>query len=177
VYRLLFSVAALVFGAGIVTAQEPGLADGPRLLAPFKQGLLQALRDGLAEGPEEAIAACRLEAPRIAETHSIDGVRVGRTSHRLRNPANAAPEWVAPILEAYAEDQADRMPRTVTLPDNRKGYVEPIILQPLCVTCHGDNLAPELASRIRDLYPTDRAIGYQVGDLRGVFWAEFSRAD
>ena len=172
-YRLLSFVAACLFAAGMVEAQESELAPGPRLLAPFKQDLLQALRDGLAQGPVEAIAACQLKAPEIADALSHDGVRLGRTSHRLRNPSNAAPEWVVPILEAYANNQSDRAPTTVSLGNDRSGYVEPIILQPLCLTCHGDNLAPEVASRIEALYPTDRAVGYQVGDLRGVFWAEF----
>ncbi|NNC63672.1 MAG: DUF3365 domain-containing protein, partial [Gammaproteobacteria bacterium] len=108
-----------------------------------------------------------------AEALSRDGVRVGRASHRLRNPSNAAPDWVAPILDEYANEPSDRTPRTVSLGTDRSGYIEPIVLQPLCLTCHGDNLAPEVASRIRELYPADRAVGYQAGDLRGVFWAEF----
>lgn len=125
----------------------------------------------------EAIAACQLKAPEIADALSRDGVRVGRTSHRLRNPSNTAPEWVVPILEAYANDQSDWAPKTVALRNSRSGYVEPIILQPLCLTCHGDDLAPEVGSRIKELYPTDRAVGYEVGDLRGVFWAEFPRSE
>jgi hypothetical protein len=65
----------------------------------------------------------------------------------------------------------------VALPGERSGYVEPIGVQPLCLTCHGESLAPDLASRIEELYPADRAVGYRVGDLRGVFWAEFPRAE
>lgn len=172
-YRLLSFVVVLAFAVGVGEAQESALAPGPRLLAPFKQDLQQALIDGLAQGPEEAIAACRVRAPEIADALSRDGVRVGRASHRLRNPSNAAPDWVAPILDAYANDPSDRAPRTVSLGNNRSGYVEPIVLQPLCLTCHGDSLAPEVAARIRELYPADRAVGYQVGDLRGVFWTEF----
>jgi hypothetical protein len=170
-------VAALVVAAGLVNAQEPEPARGAKLLAPFKRDLQQALRDGLAQGPVEAIAACRVRAPEIADSLSRDGIRVGRTSDRLRNPSNVGPDWVAPILEAYAASPADRAPRTVALPDGRSGYVEPIRVQPPCLTCHGENLAPDVASRIRELYPADRAVGYRVGDLRGVFWVEFPRAE
>jgi hypothetical protein len=171
--RLAPLAVVLVFSAGVVGAQEAGVIQGARLLAPFKRDLQQALLDGLAQGPEEAIAACRTRAPGIAEALSRDGVRVGRASHRLRNLSNAAPDWVAPILDEYANEPSDRAPRTVSLGADRSGYVEPIVLQPLCLTCHGDNLAPEVASRIQELYPADRAVGYQAGDLRGVFWAEF----
>ena len=102
---------------------------------------------------------------------------MGRTSDRLRNPSNTGPAWVESILEAYLANPSDRDPRTVSLENDRLGYVEPIILQPLCLTCHGDNLAPDVASRIKELYPADRAVGFQVGDLRGVFWIEFPRVE
>jgi hypothetical protein len=166
-----------VFAAGIVEADEAEVAAGARLLAPFKQDLQRALRDGLARGPVEALAACRVQAPEIASIRSRDGIRLGRTSHRLRNPDNAAPEWVRPFLDAYTSNPSDRAPRTVALPDARSGYVEPILLQPLCLACHGDTLAPDVASRIQELYPTDSAVGFQVGDLRGVFWIEFPREE
>jgi hypothetical protein len=148
-------------------------ARGAALLAPFKRDLKAALQEGLARGPVEAIGACRVEAPAIAKRLSHDGVRVGRASQRLRNPANAAPDWVRPILEAYAADEADRAPRTVSIAEDRMGYAEPILVQPLCLTCHGESLAPELAARIEALYPEDRATGYELGDLRGVFWVEY----
>jgi hypothetical protein len=101
---------------------------------------------------------------------------VGRASHRLRNPANVPPEWVAPILDAYVASSADRAPRAVPLADGRWGYVEPILLQPPCLACHGETLAPDVASRIAALYPDDRATGFRVGDLRGVFWIEYPAA-
>ena len=58
-------------------------------LKPFKQKLMQALTDGLQQGPVAAIDKCQLEAPMIAAALSQDGIRVGRSSHRLRNPGNA----------------------------------------------------------------------------------------
>ena len=52
------------------------------------------------------------------------------------------------------------------------GYVEPIRIQPLCLTCHGEALAPAVGARIRALYPEDAAAGFALGDLRGVWWVE-----
>ena len=49
------------------------------------------------------------------------------------------------------------------------------MVQPLCLSCHGSELAPDIATQITDLYPEDRAVGFEVGDLRGVFWLEFPR--
>lgn len=150
-----------------------GIERGREILAPFKKQLQGALRAGLAQGPVEAISACRVEAPRIAAASSHDGVEVGRTSHRLRNPANAPRPWVAPLLEAFVAGEEGAEPRAVALPDGRVGYVEPIRLQGVCLTCHGARLAPPVAARIEALYPEDQAVGFAEGDLRGLFWAEF----
>jgi hypothetical protein len=141
------------------------------LLVPFKQELMHALTEGMATGPESAIAACSIQAPGIAAALSVDGVRVGRTSHRLRNSANEGPEWVAPILARYLEREA--RPVIVTLDDDRVGYVEPIMLAPLCTSCHGESIAPGVADAIAERYPDDEATGFAIGDLRGVFWVEF----
>jgi len=156
-----------------VAAAEAESAHGAELLAPFKRELKATLTAGLAAGPVEAIGACRLQAPSIAAAHTQDNVRIGRTSHRLRNPENIAPDWVAPILTEYLAEASARSPRTVLLPNGRTGYSEPILVQPPCLTCHGESLAPAVAAKIAELYPDDRAIGFRPGDLRGAFWVEF----
>ncbi|MBW2376809.1 MAG: DUF3365 domain-containing protein [Deltaproteobacteria bacterium] len=48
-------------------------------------------------------------------------------------------------------------------------------MQPLCVTCHGAELPPDLRARLAELYPEDQATGYAAGDFRGVFWVELPR--
>lgn len=164
---------ALLLVANTNQAQESELARGAELLAPFKQNLQQALKSGLAESPVTAIEVCRVKAPGIADALSVEGVSMGRSSHRLRNPDNTAPEWASPILQAYLDDPSHRKPRTIELGEGRWGYVEPIAVQPLCLTCHGSELPPNVAEKISELYPEDHATGFEVGDLRGIFWLEF----
>ncbi len=171
-HRVSCFILGLALIAGLAQAQASGPAQAPEELAHFKRDLQEALRAGLARGPVEAIEACQLRAPEIAGALSKDGVRVGRASHRLRNPENVAPDWVVPILAAYVADPSDREPRTTALANGRSGYAEPILTQPLCLTCHGAALAPDVAERIGSLYPEDEAVGFDVGDLRGVFWIE-----
>ncbi len=138
-------------------------AEGAALLAPFKANLKAELVEAMQAGPIEAIAVCNTAAPAIAESLSVDGVRMGRSSHKLRNPANVAPEWL---------DLSD-LPVVVELENGRHGYAEPIVMQTLCLVCHGETLQPEIAARIAELYPDDRATGFKEGDLRGAFWVEF----
>ena len=148
-------------------------ARGQAILAPFKSALQSALRDGLAEGPVNAIGVCRHDAPELAARASTGSVRVGRTSHKLRNPRNAPEPWMEPLLAHYLEDPGSRAPRSVDLEGGRVGYVEPIFVQAACLACHGESLAPSVDERLGELYPDDRATGFEIGDLRGLFWAEF----
>jgi hypothetical protein len=183
-------LALLVCLASCHPGPEPlgpdALAQAQATLAPFKRELKTALLEGMAEGPIEALQVCRVEAPRIAAENATDTIELGRTSHRLRNPSNAPRPWVEPILAEYvslsepspasedaeASDAKALEPRVVRLSQDRMGYVEPIRVQGLCLTCHGPALDPELAAEIERLYPEDRATGFAAGDFRGVFWLE-----
>ena len=166
-------VATFALTACAAETHEDELARGAELLMPFKQQLQQTLVSGLKQGPAHAITACQLQAPKIANSLSLEGIVVGRTSDRLRNPANASPEWVSPVMDAWLATSTEREPQIVALADSRLGYVEPILLKPMCLTCHGSNLLPDVTARINELYPEDRATDFETGDLRGVFWIEF----
>ena len=148
---------------------------GAQAVLPLKKNLKKALTTGLEHGPVEAISACLVEAPKVAEAASSGAIKVGRTSQKLRNPSNAPKPWMQPFLRLYETDPEQREPGVVLIDDNTVGYVEPIFLQPLCVTCHGAELAPDLQAKLKELYPSDQAIGYAPGDFRGVFWAELPR--
>ena len=58
------------------------------------------------------------------------------------------------------------------LPDGRIAYAEPLVIQPVCLTCHGAEVGPEIKAAIAERYPQDQATGYKLGELRGVIWAE-----
>jgi hypothetical protein len=171
--RLFVTLIALGFLVGTTTAENAAEPRGAELLVPFKMELKSALTAGMAEGPVAAISVCRDQAPQIAESLSTGEIRMGRTSHRLRNPENATPGWVTPVLDGYLDQTGSRKPRTVTIDQGREGYVEPILIQPVCLTCHGPALADDVAARIAELYPDDRAVGFREGDFRGVFWVEY----
>ena len=150
---------------------------GAAAVLPFKKSMKAALVAGLQDGPVNAISVCRVEAPALAEKASTPSATVGRTSRKLRNPANAPKPWMEPLLDRYASDPNAREPAVVAIDDGTVGYVEAIYLQPLCVTCHGpaSALAPDLKAKLDELYPDDQAVGYAAGDFRGVFWAELAR--
>ena len=167
----------LVFVSEPALSQETEPALGAELLAPMKMELKQALMAGMQEGPVNAISVCKVQAPAIADSLSVEGIQMGRTSHRLRNPENSAPDWVHVALGTYLVEDTDPAPRVVPLANDREGYVEPITIKPMCLACHGISLAPDIAAQIREAYPDDEATGFEVDDLRGVYWVEYPVAE
>ncbi len=126
-----------------------------------------------SRGLAAAVDVCRTAAPEIAAAvEGETGLLLGRTSHRLRNPANRAPAWAAPVLAGNLEDAG--RPRVFLSPEGRMGVTLPIRLKAMCASCHGapDRLDPAVRERLAALYPEDAATGFAEGDVRGVFWVE-----
>lgn len=143
----------------------------------IKQNFRKALQEALtANGPAKSVDKCKIEAPKVGAV-SKESIEVGRTSHKLRNRSNAPRGWVKPILEKWAKLKAAEVPKheLVNLGPNHWGYVEPIFVEALCLNCHGKNVAPLVKSAIKSGYPNDEATGFEVGQLRGLFWAEVKK--
>ena len=146
-------------------------------LAPFKKELKETLTKALADGPAAAVSVCAEVAPSLAKRASSERVTVGRSALRLRNPQNAPQAWLKPVLDELALlPSAEGQQRMVPLSEGGYGYAEAIVLQGPCLLCHGKDVAPELAAQITARYPSDQATGFEVGQLRGVFWAEVAEA-
>lgn len=156
-------VAAAVARADLAIKELQGTLVG-RLTAAMASG-----------GPAAAVSVCRDEAQQlttvIAKKH---GLAIGRTSHRLRNPANAPRPWAAPTVTAHAGRKvADAQP-VVLVFDGRVGVLRPIGTLDFCVTCHGprETVDGAIGGVLKTAYPQDQAVGFAPGDLRGWVWAE-----
>lgn len=142
-------------------------------ISPFKKSLKDALMTELSKSPVGAIDVCAEKAPALAKEASKDGVRVGRSSAKLRNQANAPPPWVVPVIEELSKaPSGTAASRVVDLGEGKRGYAEAIWLDAPCLLCHGASIAPEVEAKIAQRYPKDAARGFEAGDFRGVFWAE-----
>lgn len=139
----------------------------------LRDRLLAAVAQG---GPAAAAEACRAEAPMITGALQKAGLKLGRTSHALRSPGNAAPAWAAAWIKAQGGRKVGAGPRLAVaeLPGGAKGYLRAIGTAPVCVTCHGpaDQIEPGLRAILAKGYPQDRATGFAENDVRGWFWAE-----
>ena len=147
--------------------------------AQLGQDLSAALLTSLGtDGPVEAVVVCSVEASPIAARLSEQaGAHVGRTALRIRNPENAPDDAAREVMAAFARDLAAGATAPPehfqTRPDGSARYMSAIVTQPLCVTCHGSEIAPEVTTAISQNYPADQATGFAVGDLRGAFIVEW----
>ncbi len=144
-------------------------------LKPLKMRLMKNLKKSLKEGgPTNAINSCKLDAPKITSSVQTKGVAVGRTSNKYRNKSNRPKLWTKSLLKEFENINVEKQssPKVVRLKDGRYGYVEPIYLKNVCLTCHGTKLDPKLEVLIDKSYPGDLAREYKLGDFRGLFWAE-----
>ena len=159
---------------------RPAIERSDLLIVSLQSALLSELRRALANGgPSRAIVSCHLDAVAVAQWIARrDGVAAGRTSARLRNPTNAPRPWAVAIVARYAEAHAAGLDGFAVDLGERIGVLRPIIEQRMCESCHGplSKIDPDVRVRLTELYPTDRATGFQEGDLRGWFWLEMPKA-
>ena len=173
-------VEPAAYAPGAVPAElRPAVSRAEAAVQSLQKKLQARLAQSMAAGgPQAAIAVCRDDAPRLAaETAGETGLRLGRTSDRLRNPRNAAPPWASPYVQAAAGRAAAGVEPVVVDLGTSVGVLVPIAVGPACTRCHGppDSLPPEVRRVLAESYASDRAVGYREGDHRGYFWAEVPR--
>ncbi|MGO8915472.1 MAG: DUF3365 domain-containing protein [Stellaceae bacterium] len=145
----------------------------------FGRTLIAALQQAIAEGgPVNAIGVCNTAAPVIAAQKSTEWkMTIARTSLKLRQPQNRPDDWELRQLQSFEQRKAaGESPATLEVGEyaEKDGkrvfrYMKAIPTGELCLSCHGNALTPEVAARLKALYPQDAATGFKLGDLRGAF--------
>ncbi len=163
------------------TAPDP-VVEGPKIIAEAFAKLSIALGEAIAKsGPASALSVCSEMAPQIAkEVATTHGVTLRRATHKPRNPKNTADDAENAVLEVFAAALAKKeapKPQTITNADGSTSFLAPIVLgNPLCLQCHGtpnQDIAPETLAAIQKLFPDDKATGFKLGDLRGLWRVTF----
>lgn len=177
--RLISLVGIVALNSASAGEIEDRVAGSRVAVQEFSSSLKIALKAAMASGgPTHAIEVCQQIAPGIAANISKDtGWEVSRTSLRLRNPSNAPDLWEQRVLKefeqrvAQGEDAKGIEHHEVVSSNGQRDfrYMKAIPTDEVCLTCHGKNLAPAIAAKLKDLYPQDEATGFAVGDLRGAF--------
>jgi len=171
-------VAIFLSGALSVAAYADDLeklsVEGASLIPPFQQHLMVTVKAAMqAGGPVNAVEACQLLAPQIADQHSQTPWVVGRTALKVRNPDNVPDAWEKQVLEDFAKRAAAGEALSgLAHSEIVKGefrMMKAIPTSEACLGCHGKEIKPELAAVIDQRYPQDKARGFAPGELRGAF--------
>lgn len=182
-FILAASAGALLAGcaSGPTAEQQAAMVDNARKASgALVQKLGGELKTALSDkGPDGAVGVCKERAPQIAADVSKQfGVTATRVSPKNRNPAGAPDAWEAGA-QAGLEKRlaAGEKPETletwqiVATPAGKQfRYARAVVMQPLCLTCHGDAAAipDSVKARLAADYPLDKATGYSAGTVRGI---------
>ena len=161
--------------------QKQFVSDSQTMISDFSMQLKQELVKAISEkGIPGAIQTCKLRAPALAKELNADSpLTIKRTSLKIRNPANAPDEWERKILTEFEQQIAagtsvDQLTATETVKKNGKKvhrHMRAIGVKGICLNCHGDkkNLSQKVINMLKNEYPDDQAVGYQLGQIRGAF--------
>jgi len=150
---------------------------GDLIIATVNAAIRNELDRHLTYGLADPLQACHLAAIGASYGFAREGIAVGRTSARLRNPANRPRPWMAAVVARYAVARARDVDGFVVDLGDRIGLLRPIVEQPMCDRCHGpvDTVDLTVRSELARRYPADRALGFRSGDVRGWYWVELPK--
>ncbi len=165
------------------TEEEKYLARGKEIAQGSFQALSSALQGAMSSGGvEKAMNYCNVSAMPLTDSLSnVYNAQVKRTALKYRNPQNKPTEAEETMLNAYmaqAAENQEMSPEVKLLDENHIAFYAPIKTMGLCLTCHGtvgESLTEENYKTIKALYPEDQAVGFDMGDLRGMWSITFER--
>lgn len=139
--------------------------------------LQAALQQG---GIENALKHCNVRAIPLTDSLArAQQISLRRVSNKPRNRSNKADKLEEFVIKGFTNDQNEKAPLTpkLVLKNDTVIYYKPILIQPLCLNCHGtpgNEVLQANDRRIRQLYPGDKAVGYKLGAVRGLWRVAFS---
>jgi hypothetical protein len=176
----------LLAAAGLAADQTPQQI-GDQVAGRLFASLLTTLQEKIAtDGPEAAIAYCRLEALPLttqvaAEFPTVKNVR--RTALRVRNPVNAPDATDRSVLEGWLDSWNPAAPPQAVIKEyaatdgtKELRYYRPVPVMATCLACHGsgEQIPGNVRAALLRDYPQDEAVDFQEGDLRGAIVATFA---
>ena len=178
------AVAALLLWPSTVPAAA-GQEAGPREPAPEEIGevvreieRLDALRSGLARSflgsggdvdRETFRNVCQPVGKELKSVAAENGWTVSQMAIRYRNPAHRADSAARAVMAEMERDRELMGTWRRTETEGREGvrYFRRITVERACLACHGAK--EDRPTFVKEGYPEDRAYGFEIGDLRGVY--------
>jgi len=165
-------------GKGKKSYLEKGKEIALSTKAVLGKNLLTAIN---AKGAAHAVEFCNTRAIHLTDSMGQElNASVRRVSDQNRNPNNMANEdELAYIIETKEKLQAGAEPTPKLTETGNKmiGYY-PILTNEMCLKCHGKpevDINPATLDVLSALYPEDKAKGYGLNELRGIWVIEMDK--
>jgi hypothetical protein len=163
------------------SAEEQAILKGNQISSVLLQKLGGELKNQMQTGgPMGALHFCSQNALTLTEQIAKESkTSIKRISINNRNPVNNANKAEAALLNEWDSLIKNGQPlpaqKLVNVSDRTIMYYKPIVINnEACLKCHG-NIEGELAKAVKATYPEDKAIGYKMGDLRGMIAVTIER--
>ncbi|MDD5358686.1 MAG: DUF3365 domain-containing protein [Sulfurovaceae bacterium] len=140
----------------------------PLLIASLKQDHTGA----------SGIDMCSASAQQLTKNYNktlSSNMKIRRTALGYRNPLNKPDDIDKEVMNKMMGSKT-MTPVIIKTTDGYRVY-KPLVTLQMCLACHGDINAmnPKTVAKIKKYYPNDKAVGFKLGDLRGVVVAEIKK--
>lgn len=146
--------------------------------AALGKNLMKAIQE---KGTDGAVAFCNLRAIALTDSISVmNNAQIKRVSDKPRNPINEANKEELGYIATFKEQLASGIeadPIVVPGIEEIRVYY-PITTNTMCLQCHGkpnEQVKPTTMATLRKLYPEDKAVGYSVNEVRGIWSVIFDK--
>jgi len=158
--------------------EEIGLQYALSTKAELGRNLIGAIQK---KGLQNAITFCNERAYAItdsmARTHNAN---IKRVSDKPRNQNNDANSIESDHIETFKKQIINQQEINPIVQEERDqvNFYYPITTNAMCLQCHGTldkELKMETYKTIKGLYPSDKATGYDVNEVRGIWSISFNK--
>ncbi|PJZ85803.1 Tll0287-like domain-containing protein [Leptospira harrisiae] len=182
VFKLSFWILILVFGSSCQTQNPDYEKIALKITNEAKTNLVQKLSALIAEGgTKKAIPFCKINAlgitDQLGKKHRVELRRITNKPRNLSNFLSEEEKRIFLEIEKLKTSDGVFPNQTFTSDDSVTVYI-PIPVAGLCIQCHGEpnkDIKNETLVVLDKEYPSDKAKGYRVGDLRGLFSVKFPK--
>lgn len=146
--------------------------------AQLGQNLMGAMQK---EGVIHALEFCNVQAMPITDSMAtVHQATIKRVSDLNRNPNNKANAIELAHVTTFKTTlaQGEEPTPIVEETENTVHFYYPIVTNDMCLKCHGtpnQQMEPKTYEKILELYPADKAIGYEVNEVRGIWSIKFDK--
>lgn len=163
---------------GTATYSDIGLKYALSTKAQLGKNLMKAINE---KGTAGAVEFCNIEAMKLTDSMSVmHNAIIARVSDKPRNPKNKANTKELRHIAAFKELLASGSDIDPVVEEiyGEINFYYPITTNTMCLQCHGtpnEQITSTTLSTLRKLYPEDKAIGYDVGQVRGIWSISFDK--